>query len=49
MEIIPGGQPRGARIAGTVHNAVAANPADGPRTMRRVQMMASFDHPALVA
>jgi taurine dioxygenase len=34
---------------GTVHNAVADYTADEPRTMRRVQVMASLDYPALVA
>jgi taurine dioxygenase len=34
---------------GTVHNAVADYTADEPRYMRRVQVMATLDYPALVA
>jgi taurine dioxygenase len=34
---------------GTVHNAVADYTSDEPRYMRRVQVMASLDYPALVA
>jgi len=34
---------------GTVHNAVADYMPNEPRTMRRVQVMASLDYPALVA
>jgi hypothetical protein len=49
MEIIPSGQTLGARIVGTVYNAVADDTADEPRTMRRVQVMATFDYPALAA
>jgi taurine dioxygenase len=34
---------------GTVHNAVADYMPDEPRTMRRAQVMATLDYPALVA
>lgn len=34
---------------GTMHNAVADYTADEPRYMRRVQVMATLDYPALVA
>ena len=34
---------------GTVHNAVADYMPTEPRTMRRVQVMATLDYPALVA
>ena len=34
---------------GTMHNAVADYPADEPRYMRRVQVMATLDYGALAA
>ena len=34
---------------GTVHNAVAHDMQDESRSMRRAQVMVTFDYPALVA
>ncbi len=45
MEIIPSGRTLGARIEGTVYNAVADDTTDEPCPMRRVQVMALFDYP----
>jgi len=49
MEIIPSGQSLGACIERTVPNAVADGTPAAPRTMRRVQMPATLDHPAPAA